>query len=151
MTRIKNTLLLLLACLGVNAHADTINKYANIANSIPKMELKADEKSQAWARSARSILAITDETIAETILSMNSLAIENGEALVCLPSNLSLNGETIHALLQEAIKDPLVLNQNKSISFVVINRLKEKYPCRHRAKVNLPFGNQQVQIKHVSR
>src|SRR5436189_129249 len=48
-------------------HADTIDNYMSIATNIPQMELKADPQAQAWARSARHVLTITCESIAETL------------------------------------------------------------------------------------
>ena len=42
------------------------------------MEIKADEQSQAWARSARHVLNITNESIAETLIALNEQATKQG-------------------------------------------------------------------------
>ncbi len=58
----------------VSAEADTIDHYMNIANQIPQMEMKADQQSQTWARSARTVLILTSESIAETLILSNEEA-----------------------------------------------------------------------------
>lgn len=113
----------------VSSHADTIGKYAKIANSIPQMSLKADPESQAWMRSAKSVLAITDETVAQTVIAMNELAKNQGRPLICPPVDKAIDGETIHRILAEAIKGAPSENENTTISVVVANSLAKEYPC----------------------
>lgn len=51
--------------------SDTIDHYMNIANGIPQMEMKADSESQTWARSARTVLTLTCDGIADTLMLAN--------------------------------------------------------------------------------
>ena len=52
-------------CLFITCNADTLGKYAGISKSIPQARLKADPQAHIWARSAKSILNIIEETIIE--------------------------------------------------------------------------------------
>ena len=74
----KHLLIALLLCAST-AMADTIDHYMNISNNIPSMEMKADPQAQTWARSARNILVITNESIAETLLEANQQAHAHGQ------------------------------------------------------------------------
>ena len=67
-------LLILLCCFCKGLLADTMEHYMAIAEQLPQMEMKADPKSQSWARSARSVLTLTHESIAETLLEANEAA-----------------------------------------------------------------------------
>lgn len=81
----RTYLFLMLSILSFLVKADTIDHYINISNNIPQMEMKADAQSQAWARSARNVLIITAESIAETLTQANDLAKSQGRQLFCLP------------------------------------------------------------------
>lgn len=94
---------LLLLCNGL--FADTIDNYMNIANNIPQMEIKADPQAQAWARSARYVLTITCESIAETILHANDAAKTQGKPLFCLPSGVELNSQVLNDIIQSTYKE----------------------------------------------
>ena len=84
------------------AQSDTIDHYMNISNNIPQMEMKADPQAQAWARSARNVLIITNESIAETLLQANELAkSQGGAALFCLPPGTTLDAATLNNLIQQ--------------------------------------------------
>jgi len=89
-------------CLNLNA--DTMDHYMNIANQIPQMLMKADQPSQVWARSARSVLEVTHETIAETLIQANELAKTQGKELFCLPPGVQLNAALLDEIIQKPIK-----------------------------------------------
>ena len=114
------------------AQADKIINYMNIANNIPKMEMKADSKAQAWARSAHHVLTITDESIAETLLEMNTLASQNGRPIFCLPKEFVLDSKTLDGLIRNTYTE---LNRLKkvdqmTVSQIAIKGLVKKYPCK---------------------
>jgi hypothetical protein len=113
----------------------------HISTSIPTMEMKADADAQAWARSARNVLTITNESIAETLLEANQLATTQGTALFCLPKTVNLNAESLKTIIEEAYqqmpriqseKDKLTVSQ---VAFLGVTHL---YPC------------QQAQAQHSS-
>ena len=120
---------LLLSSLKI-VYADTIGKYAQIAKSIPEMSLKADPQSHAWARSARSILAITDETIAETINVMNQLATKHGTPLLCITQEKPLNAQVVHTVLAQLIQKLTPAQAAQSISESLLQQLQISYPCK---------------------
>ena len=86
-------------------HADTMDHYMNISNQIPQMEMKADPQSQAWARSARSVMIITNESIAETLMQANDLAKNQGKPLFCLPTGATLNAVNLGNLVLQAYRE----------------------------------------------
>ena len=95
----------LLFTISFGAYADTIDRYMNIVNNIPQMEMKADPQSQAWARSARTILVLTSESIAETLALANENALRLGSPLFCLPPpGNQLNAIMLHELIQETYR-----------------------------------------------
>ena len=73
--------IVLFLVLSANVCADTIDHFMNIVNNIPQMEMKADPQSQAWARSARTVLILTSESIAETLVLSNESAKQQGTPL----------------------------------------------------------------------
>src|SRR3990167_10258076 len=95
----------LLIVASLSARADTIEHYINIYDGIPKMEVKADPQSQAWARSARNVLSITCETVAETLLQANELSKNQGKPLFCLPISTQLNSITMNELIVQAYRN----------------------------------------------
>ena len=112
--------------------ADTINNYMNIANEIPKMEMKADAEAQLWAHSARNVLIITEESIAETLMQMNELAKREGKPLFCLPSGTQLNAEILGKLIQQTYKDISSQQSDKdkmTVSQIAWIGVTKKYPC----------------------
>jgi uncharacterized protein YecT (DUF1311 family) len=86
-------------------HADTIKNYMNIANNIPQMEIKADPQAQAWARSARNVLAIACESIGETMIRANEIAQRQGSPLFCLPQGVQLDSIRLNELIQQTYKE----------------------------------------------
>ena len=118
-----------------SACADTMKHYQNIVNSIPKMEMKADSKSQAWARSARNIMLLTGESIAESLISANQVASQHGEPLFCIPKGDNISAEKMNELIQDAyrsISGSQTDKENMSVSEVALKSLIQKYPCQRR-------------------
>jgi len=127
-------LLVSLIITTVVVKADTIDNYMNIANNIPKMEMKADPQSQAWARSARNVLAITEETIAETLMQANAQAIAAGKPLFCLPTGTSLNAVTMSGLIQQTYRELPQAEKNKyTVSQIAWIGVTKKYSCQGQA------------------
>ena len=115
------------------AKADTIDNYVSISNQIPQMEMKADPQAQAWARSARSVLTVTNESIAETLLQANELAKSQGHSLFCMPPGVVLNAATLNELIlqtyrnissQQSDKDKMTVSQ---IAWLGVNK---SWPCQ---------------------
>ena len=113
--------------------ADTIDNYMRIANAIPQMEMKADSQSQSWARSARNVLSITTETIAETLLQANEVATQHGKPLFCLPTGVVLDSSRINSLIgqtyasissQQSDKNKMTISQ---VAWIGVIRA---YPCK---------------------
>lgn len=128
--------ILLFSCF---VKADTIDNYMNIANNIPQMELKADPQAQAWARSARHVLDVTSESIAETITQANDLAKSQGKPLFCLPANVSLNAATLNGIIQQTYKEISSQQSDKdkmTISQVAWLGVTKNYPCQQNAANN---------------
>ena len=125
------TALTLLTLSGIN-HADTIGRYMNIANNIPKMEMKADKQAHTWARSARTILSLTSESIAETLMLSNTAAAEHGSPLFCLPAGVSLNALMLNELIQQTYREISSQESDKnnmSVSQVALIGVTRRYPC----------------------
>jgi hypothetical protein len=113
-------------------NADTINNYMSIASNIPQMEMKADPQSQSWARSARHVLTVTCESIAETLLQTNEVAKSQGKPLFCLPQGVQLNSITMNELIQQTYKEITSQQSDKdkmSVSQVALLGVSKKYPC----------------------
>ena len=136
------------------AQADTIGKYAGIAKGIPQASLKADPQSQAWARSARSILEVTEETIAQTIQSVQSFAAKRNIQVFCLPAGMKIDNSLIHQILERSITNLSAAEANKNISEVVTEQLETQYPCKSNQHVqqrnNNMFGRNNYEIKSVT-
>lgn len=132
----------------VSLWADTIDHYMNIANNIPKMEMKADQQSQAWARSARNILILTSESIVESLLLANQAAGEHGAPLFCPPQGAKLDAESINNLIQKTYQESSSQFSDKNrmtVSQVALLGLKKQYPCENQSNNTLP-----KQMEHVS-
>ncbi len=117
----------------------------SIASNIPQMEMKADPQSQSWARSARHVLTITCESIAETLLQTNEVAKTQGKPLFCLPQGVQLNSITMNELIQQTYKEISSQQSDKdkmSVSQVALLGVSKKYPC----EANL----RDKQIEHVA-
>ncbi|MFY7698167.1 MAG: phosphatase [Legionella sp.] len=136
----QRILLGLLIIISSYTKADTIDHYMNIANSIPQMEIKADPQSQAWARSARNILILTSESIAESLVLANQTATTQGKPLFCLPANKELNATIVNDLIQQTYKEMITQQKNKdtmTVSEIALQGLTKTYPCSQQATDNL--------------
>ncbi|RMX01924.1 hypothetical protein [Legionella jordanis] len=110
-----------------------MDHYMSISNSIPQMEMKADPQAQAWARSARNVLAIADESIAETLLQANEAAKAQGKPLFCLPSGVSLNAIILNGIILETYREISSQQSDKdkmTVSQVAMLGVAKKYPCQ---------------------
>jgi hypothetical protein len=115
-----------------SVHADTIEHYMNIANRIPQMEIKADAQSQTWARSARIVLDIASEGIAETLLQANEVAKNQGKPLFCLPAGIQLNAALLGNLIQQTYNGLSSQQSDKNtmtVSQVAWLGVSKTYPC----------------------
>lgn len=113
--------------------ADTIDHYVGIANNIPQMEMKADPQSQAWARSARNILFLTSESVAESLTLMNQTASAKGNAFFCLPPNTKLDGKMLNDLILQTYTEISSQQSDKekmTVSEVALLGLSKQYPCQ---------------------
>lgn len=125
-------LLCLTAVVG-HLHADTINNYMNIANNIPQMEIKADPQAQAWARSARHVITITCESIAETMIQANEVSKNQGKPIFCLPAGTQLNPLILNGLIQQTYKELSSQQSDKdklTVSQVAWLGVNKQYPCQ---------------------
>ncbi|CAM2826631.1 hypothetical protein [Legionella worsleiensis] len=114
-------------------YADTINNYMNIANNIPQMEIKADPQAQAWARSARHVLNITCESIAETLIQANETAKNQGKPIFCLPPGKQLNSIVMNELIQQTYKELSSQRSDKdtmTVSQVALLGISKQFPCQ---------------------
>lgn len=130
-----------------SVQADTIENYMNIANNIPQMEMKADQQSQAWARSARAVLNIASDSIAETLMQANELAKNQGKPLFCLPANINLDAPTLNNLIQQTYKDISSQQSDKNkmtVSQVAWLGVTKNYPCQAQENKSA------TQMQHVS-
>ena len=118
--------------LGFSAFADTIDHYMNIANNIPQMEMKADPQSQTWAHSARTVINLTGESIAETLTLLNEQLAKQGKPLFCLPPSTVLTTELLNPIIQDTYKVFASEKGNASkmtVSQIALIGLQKKYPC----------------------
>lgn len=119
--------------------ADTMEHYMNIANKIPQMEIKADPQAQAWARSARNVLTITDESIAETLTQANDIAKAQGNPLFCPPNETELNALLLRGLIMDTFKSISSQESDKermTVSQVAWLAVTKTYPCQKQASNN---------------
>lgn len=126
-------LLIMFSVLCSSVYADTINNYINISNNIPQMEMKADPQAQAWARSARHVLTITCESIAETILQANETATKLGKPIFCLPAGTQLNSEVLNNLIQQTYKELSSQQSDRdklTVSQIAWMGVSKQYPCQ---------------------
>lgn len=136
----------------VSAWADTIERYMNIVNNIPQMEMKADPQSQAWARSARNILALTSESIAESLTLANETATRAGSPFYCLPANAQLSADDVNNLIQQTyreISSQASDKDNMTVSQVALLGISKKYPCVSQKQSTLAATRFNQAIQHV--
>ncbi|MFI4917955.1 MAG: phosphatase [Legionellales bacterium] len=116
-----------------SVYADTIDNYMNIVNNIPQMEIKADPQAQAWASSARHVLTITCESIAETITQANETATSQGKPMYCLPLGVQLNSIVLNELIQKTYKELSSQQSDKgkmTVSQIAWLGINKQYPCQ---------------------
>lgn len=121
------------------AYADTIDNYMKIANNIPIMEMKADAQAQAWARSARHVLTITCESIAETLVQANESAKQQGKPLFCLANGTQLNTVLMNDLIQQTYKEISSQQSDKdkmTVSQIALLGISKRYPCQKDKEVS---------------
>ena len=131
--------------------ADTIDRFMNIVNNIPQMEMKADPQSQAWARSARNILALTSESVAESLTLANDAATREGKPLFCLPPNIQLSADVMNNLIQQTYHEISSQDSDKNkmtVSQVALMGISKQYPCKSQQIPQMNQFNQALQ--HVS-
>ena len=134
-------LLYLFLLVSASVYADTIDRYMNIANNIPQMEMKADQESQLWSKSARTVLILTSESIAETLILSNQTATQLGSPLFCLPIGVQLSAETLNDLIQQTYRNISSQQSDKdkmTVSQVALLGLRKQYPCQQQAATNKP-------------
>ena len=131
MNKFKYLMLLICFYSSIIA-ADSIAHYMSIAQNIPRMEMKADSNSQAWARSARNILLLTGESIWESLKIANQNAAQLGTPLFCVPTDQNITAEKISELIQTTFQK-LSFNtedQNQmTVAQIALRGLEESYPC----------------------
>lgn len=133
----------LILTLSFPTWADTINNYMNIVTNIPTMEMKADAESQAWARSAKNVLAITNEGIAETLLEANRVSQTQGRPLFCLPGNTPLNAASMKSLIEKAYQSMPNVQAEKdklTVSQVAWLAVTHEYPCNTATPAATPLS-----------
>lgn len=134
---------LCLLLLGLPNYADTMDHYMGIVNNIPKMEIKADGQAQIWAKSARNVVLLTCESVAESLTIANIAASRKNAPLFCLPPNVVLTGETLQNLLQQTYSEISSQEGDKSkmtVSEVALLAVSKTYPCTQtQTQANLPL------------
>lgn len=131
-SNIKHILWILLG-ISAYSYSDTIDHYMNIANGIPQMEMKADEQSQAWARSARTVLTLACDGIADTLLLANETAKQHGKPLFCIEPGVQVSPEMLSSLIQQTYQSLNMAQAEKdkmTVSQVALLGLQKQYPCK---------------------
>lgn len=131
---IKSFGILLALSIADSTSADTIDHYMNIVTNLPQMEMKADSESQAWARSARNILMLTSETIAESLLLANAEATKEGTPLFCPPPGEKLSNSSVNEIIKNAYttmpSNEINNRNNLTVSQVALIGLQKEFPCK---------------------
>ncbi|KTD49711.1 phosphatase [Legionella quinlivanii] len=153
----RTYLFLMLSILSFLVKADTIDHYINISNNIPQMEMKADAQSQAWARSARNVLIITAESIAETLTQANDLAKSQGRQLFCLPEGKKLDAMTMNNIIVQTYNSISSQESDKSkmtVSQVAWLGVMKSFPCQGNAAAPAASSNsapgKTARMQHMS-
>jgi hypothetical protein len=126
----KKLTVLFLILISANSYADTIAHYMEIANNIPRMEMKADEQAQTWARSARNVILLSSESIWESLNIANQTQAKNGTPLFCVPNPSMITAESMADLIQYTYES--LNGQDKehlTVAQVALMGLQKKYPC----------------------
>ena len=128
----KRLIFLMLAIIHQPLYADKIIKFINVANTIPRMEMKPDANSQAWAKSARNILLLTAESIWESLYSANQANAQAGTPLFCIANQEDINAEQMTDLIKETYQHLSMSDDEKnqlSVAQVALMGLQQKYGC----------------------
>ena len=125
--------IILLCLLNRTLQADTVGHYMEISSNIPRMEMKADPESQAWARSARNVILLTGESIWESLKAANEINTSAGKPLFCISNPNQINAEAMTDLIQSTYEQ-LQMNEQQKFGLTVaqlgLMALQQKYPCR---------------------
>lgn len=140
--------------LSLTSKADTIDHYVSISSQIPQMEMKADPQAQAWARSARSVLTVTNESIAETLIQANELAKAQGHSLFCLPQGRMLDAATLNEIILETYRGISSQQSDKdkmTVSQIAWLGVAKSYPCQQQNQQQIIPGVTPTQpMQHIS-
>lgn len=124
--------IILLCLLSRTLQADTVGHYMEISGNIPRMEMKADPESQAWARSARNVILLTGESIWESLKAANEINTSAGKPLFCMSNPNQINAEAMTDLIQSTYEQ-LQMNEQEKFGLTVaqlgLMALQQKYPC----------------------
>ena len=138
----KKIIFLALVILYQPLYADKIIKFMNVANTIPRMEMKPDANSQAWAKSARNILLLTAESIWESLYSANQANAQAGNPLFCVRDQASMNAENMTDLIEETYRNLSMSDAEKNqltVAQVALIGLQRQYGCNSTSASSQPF------------
>lgn len=127
------SILWILLGISTYSYGDTIDHYMNISNGIPQMEMKADQQSQAWARSARTVLTLTCDGIADSLMLANDTARQLGKPLFCLTPGAQISPEMLNSLIQQTYQSLATAQGDKdkmTVSQVALLGIQKQYPCK---------------------
>ena len=147
----KKIIFLALVILYQPLYADKIIKFMNVANTIPRMEMKPDANSQAWAKSARNILLLTAESIWESLYSANQANAQAGNPLFCVQDQASMNAEKMTDLIEETYQNLNMSDTEKnqlSVAQVALIGLQRQYGCNNTSSRSQAFV--QIHAKRTS-
>ncbi len=124
--------IILLCLINHTLQADTVGHYMEISANIPRMEMKTDPESQAWARSARNVILLTGESIWESLKAANEMNTSAGKPLFCISNPNQINAEAMTDLIQSSYEQ-LQMNEQQKYNLTVaqlgLMALQQKYPC----------------------
>lgn len=138
----KIFIFLMLVLLQSSGYADKIIKFMNVANNIPRMEMKPDQNSQAWAKSARNILLLTSESIWESLYSVNQVNTQSGNPLFCIPSQEAMSAEKMTDLIEDTYRNLSMSDDEKNqltVAQVALMGLQQKYGCSNSIAPSHPY------------
>lgn len=124
---------LLFAGMNFSVVADTMENYLSIKNRIPQMEVRADPRALAWARSARSVLMITNDAIAETLLKANETLAHEKTPFFCLPPGKVLDANTLEGIIVDTYRSIASAEADKNkmtVSEVAWLGVAKTWPCK---------------------
>lgn len=127
------------------ASADTIGNYMTVVNNIPKTAMQPTDEAQAWVRSARSILSSTNETMAQTVVSVNRIAAKQGHPIFCFPPGTPFDASAVDDLIQKTYTN-LQRTQGEiapatPVSDILMIGMLSAYGCSASAAATSDIGN----------